>query len=239
MLRRGFVLHRRDYRNTSLLVELFSAEVGRLVVVAKGAKTGARGRSPAASLLQPFQPLWLDWSGRGEVKTLTSVEAAGAALTLDGERLYCGFYLNELLLRLIERDDPHDALFVFYQQAVADLVTGPVDAILRRFELRLLEELGYAPDLLRDAAGAPLDPERHYRFEPQSGLIAQPPGGAAACTAAADTTISGAALARFVDGAPLTGGDARAARNLMRAALAPHLGPKPLKSRALFQRRSR
>jgi len=239
MLRRGFVLHRRDYRNTSLLVELFSAEVGRLVVVAKGAKAGVRGSSPLGSLLQPFQPLWLDWNGRGEVKTLIKAEAAGAAVTLSGERLYCGFYLNELLLRLIERDDPHEALFVFYQQAVADLANGPIEAVLRRFELRLLEELGYAPDLHRDAAGASLEPERHYRYEPQRGLIAHSPGAEAVRSPASEATISGAALARFVDGAPLTGGDARALRNLMRAALAPHLGPKPLKSRALFHQRSR
>lgn len=235
-LRRGFVLHRRDHRNTSLLIELFSAEAGRLVVIAKGAKAAARGRSPLASLLQPFQPLWLAWSGRGEVKTLTQAEAAGAALNLCGERLYCGFYLNELLLRLLERADPHEALFVFYQQALADLVAAPVEAVLRRFELHLLEELGYAPDLERDADGAALVPEGQYRYQPQYGLIAQP-AGLAEGEAALAPGITGAALARLRAGEALSGAEARAARHLMRAALAPHLGPKPLKSRALFRRR--
>ncbi|NBC49725.1 MAG: DNA repair protein RecO [Gammaproteobacteria bacterium] len=237
-LRRGFVLHRRDYRNTSLLLEVFSAEAGRLAIVAKGAKTAARGRSPAALLLQPFQPLWLGWSGRGEVKTLTAAEAAGPALALAGERLYCGLYLNELMLRLIERDDPHEALFVFYQQALGDLVAAPIEPVLRRFELRLLEELGYAPDLTRDAQGAPLARGRWYRFEPQSGLIAQPAGVADAAPDTPGVTVSGALLARLTAGAALTAADARAARDLMRAALAPHLGPQPLKSRALFRRRT-
>jgi DNA repair protein RecO (recombination protein O) len=247
-LRRGFVLHRRDYRNTSLLLELFSAEEGRLALVAKGAKSAPRGRSAQAALLQPFQPLWVAWSGRGEVKTLTRAEAAGAALALTRERLYCGFYLNELLLRLLGRDDPHEALFVFYQQALADLVGESIDAVLRRFELRLLEELGYAPDLTHDAAGSPIQNGRCYRYQPEAGLIALPEGvsehtqAAAASTSSqppAETVICAEALRDLAAGKPLAGAGARAARALMRAALAPHLGPRPLKSRELFRRHAR
>lgn len=283
-LKRGFVLHRRDYRNTSLLIEVFTADEGKLACVAKGAKSAPRGRSALAALLQPFQPLWLSWVGRGEVKTLTRAEAAAPSIALGAERLYCGFYLNELLLRLIGREDPHEALFVFYQQALADLATEPLDAVLRRFELRLLEELGYALDLRLDRQGKPIDPVRDYRYASERGLdlvpgispsptqpvaparvaarmsetwiadgavyesagserfaVETPPdatSAAAAPTAATEVMISGGTLQRLAAGAPLQRSDLAPARALMRAALAPLLGPKPLRSRELFRRPS-
>ncbi len=258
-LKRGFVLHRRDYRNSSLLLEVFSAETGRLACLAKGAKAAPKGRGALASLLQPFQPLWLHWVGRGEVKTLTRAEAAGAAIALSGERLYCGFYLNELLMRLLARDDPQEPLFVFYQQALVDLATEAVDAVLRRFELRLLEELGYAFDPRRDRHGTPIDPRRCYGYSPNEGLEPMPdvdlaplldprldprlaPTPEAAVAAdpnlAPVALVSGATLQRLAAGAALSPRETRAARDLMRAALAPHLGPKPLRSRELFRRRS-
>ncbi|WP_462320702.1 DNA repair protein RecO [Halochromatium sp.] len=269
-LKRGFVLHRRDYRNTSLLLELFVAEDGRLPCIAKGAKSAARGRSALAALLQPFQPLWLSWVGRGEVKTLTRAEAAGPSIALSAERLYCGFYLNELLLRLVDREDPQEALFVFYQQALADLATESVDQVLRRFELRLLEELGYALDLRLDRQGKPIDRGRYYRYVPSEGLDPVPETGAsqkqatalaeqacleggvsepsavgaragapssAAVAADQEVLISGVTLERLATGAVLQRTDTQSARALMRAALAPHLGPKPLRSRELFRRR--
>ncbi|MBK1617465.1 DNA repair protein RecO [Lamprobacter modestohalophilus] len=293
-LKRGFVLHRRDYRNTSLLIELFTADEGRLVCVAKGAKSAPRGRSALAALLQPFQPLWLGWVGRGEVKTLTRAEAAAPSIALVAERLYCGFYLNELLIRLLDREDPHEALFVFYQQALADLASEPLDAVLRRFELRLLEELGYALDLRSDRQGKPIEPVHDYRYTSDQGLnpvpglgvsfndpvaalhtgarmretqiaddaVCEPAGAerfavetsadktspdetspdkispAIAQAAATEVMISGGTLQRLASGAPLQRGDLAPARALMRAALAPHLGPKPLRSRELFRRPS-
>ncbi|MBK5932146.1 DNA repair protein RecO [Halochromatium salexigens] len=245
-LKRGFVLHRRDYRNSSLLLEVFSAEHGRLACLAKGAKAAPKGRGALASLLQPFQPLWLHWVGRGEVKTLTRAEAAAPAIALSGERLYCGFYLNELLMRLLARDDPQEPLFVFYQQALADLATEPMDAVLRRFELRLLEELGYALDLRRDRHGAPIDPSRYYGYRPDVGLepLLDPrwesvpePVPVVASSLAPAALVSGATLQRLAAGSALSPRESRAARGLMRAALAPHLGPKPLRSRELFRRR--
>jgi DNA repair protein RecO (recombination protein O) len=237
-LRRGFILHRRDFRNSSLLLEVFGADDGRLAVVAKGAKTPARGRTAQASLLQPFQPLWLSWVGRGEVKTLTRAEPAGEALPLVGERLFCGLYLNELLMRLLERDDPHAALFVFYQQALADLRDGAVETVLRRFELRLLEELGYAPDLTRDRGGSPIDLDGCYRYLSGEGLVRIASDRAHPADAAAQgPLIGGRSLKLLVDGAPLSGTEARETRALLRAALAPYIGTKPLKSRELFRRR--
>ncbi|MEJ2325871.1 MAG: DNA repair protein RecO, partial [Chromatiaceae bacterium] len=146
---RCFVLHRRDFGNTSLLIEVFSAEEGRLPVLAKGAK---RGRRSTAADLQPFRPLWLGWVGRGEVKTLIRTEPAGCPIGLPGTALFCGFYLNELLMRLVGRHDPHEGLFAFYHAALTELAQGAhLDSALRRFELRLLREVGYAIILDRDA----------------------------------------------------------------------------------------
>jgi DNA repair protein RecO (recombination protein O) len=225
-LEQAFVLHRRDYANTSLLIEVFSGPHGRFPTIAKGAK---RGRSPSAVLLQPFTPLWLSWSGRGEVRTLARVEAAGGALTLPGKALFCGFYLNELLMRLLGRNDPHEDLFAFYHAALTRLTQGTdLDGPLRQFELRLLQDAGYALDLEREwDTGRPVVAGRRYVYEPELGMRA----------AGTDDgpTVCGDALLALTAGESLTGAPAREARGLMRAALAPYLGARPLKSRELFQ----
>jgi DNA repair protein RecO (recombination protein O) len=226
-LQQAFVLHRRDYANTSLLLELFSGPHGRFPAIAKGAK---RGRSPNAVLLQPFTPLWLSWSGRGEVRTLARVEAAGAALTLTGKALFCGFYLNELLMRLLGRNDPHEDLFAFYHAALAQLAQGTdLDGPLRQFELRLLQDTGYALDLEREwDTGQAIVPGRRYVYDQERGMRAAggPDDGPQVC---------GEALLALAAGELLAGSLAREARGLMRAALAPYLGPRPLRSRELFR----
>lgn len=224
----AFVLHGRDYSNTSRLVEVFSAEHGRLPLIAKGAK---RGREPLAPLLQPFQPLFLSWGGRGEVRTLYRAEAAGQPFGLAGQALYCGFYLNELMMRLLVRDDPHRDLFAFYNATLDELARcSALDPVLRRFELRLLDEIGYTVILDREAGSeAPVTPDRRYHYQPEHGL----------CVAAARTsgsTASGATLLRLAAGEPLVGDQVTEARSLMRGILAPHLGTRPLKSRELFRR---
>ncbi|MEA3277090.1 MAG: DNA repair protein RecO, partial [Pseudomonadota bacterium] len=139
-LQRCFILHRRDFGNSSLIVEVFSGVHGRLAAVAKGAK---RGRGVTARILQAFRPLWLSWSGNGEVKTLVRSEPAGREIQLREKALFCGFYLNELLVRLLGRGDPHEDLFAFYHAALTELGEGVDPAsVLRRFELRLLQEIG-------------------------------------------------------------------------------------------------
>ena len=141
-LQPAWVLHSRPYRDSSALLEILSAEYGRMGLIGRGTRRRSRGGSESA-LLQPFAPLLLSFSGRGELRTLTGVEAAGAALTLRGERLFSGMYINELLVRLLHRDDPHPRLFALYGQALEALSEhDPVDGILRRFELVLLDELG-------------------------------------------------------------------------------------------------
>jgi len=227
-LLRALVLHRRDYGNTSLLLELFAAGLGRVPAIAKGAR---RGRTPRSALLQPFQPLWVGLVGRGEVLTLTGCEAAGRPFTLGGRALPCGFYLNEVLLRLLGRQDPQDAAFAFYHEALGHLAAGAdLDSVLRRFEVRLLEVLGYAPslDLVVDG-GAPVQPDRHYLVEPGRGTRAAPDDGSG-------ERVSGATLLALARGDVLGAGQVREARVLLRRLLAPHLGPRPLKSRELFRR---
>lgn len=214
---RCWVLHRRPYRNSSLLVDLLGAPTGRLAVVARGGQ-----RDP---LLQPFRPLLANWSGRGELRSLRSVEAAGVAVALHGEALYCGLYLNELLVRLLHRDDPHPDLVLAYETALELLAVAdnPVDVVLRHFEMRLLDAMGYALILQHDIQDQPLQGGLHYRLLPEQGLAVDASG-----------PYPGVILNDIAAGH--WHADARRfARDLMREALAPHLGDRPLVSRSLFR----
>ena len=168
----GFVLHSYPYRETSLIIEAFTRRHGRTALVAKGAR---RPRSALRGVLLSFQPLGLSWSGNGEMRTLTGAEWQGAASLLRGAGLMCGFYLNELLLRLLPREDPHEALYDDYRDGLARLAQAslPTATVLRMFERRLLAAAGYALQLDRDAAdGAPIRPERSYLYEPERGPVA-------------------------------------------------------------------
>lgn len=164
----GYVLHTYPYMETSLIVEAFTRGFGRMALLARGAR---RARSAMRGLLLSFHPLRLSWSGSAELANLRSAEWSGALPPLGGRALMCGFYVNELLLRLLPREDPHEALFDAYGNALLSLAgsKSPAQA-LRRFEKRLLVELGYAPLLEREAAsGAPIDPARRYAYEPDLG----------------------------------------------------------------------
>lgn len=163
----GFVLHTYPYAETSLIVDVFTRAYGRVVLVAKGAR---RPRSSMRGLLAAFQLVSFSWSGRGEVKTLVRAEWLGGHPALQGEALLCGFYLNELLLRLIARADPHEALFDHYSRAIERLAEGaPPGPCLRWFEKRLLIELGYAMRLRSTSSGEVIDPEALYTYEPEAG----------------------------------------------------------------------
>src|SRR5262245_10277753 len=150
----AYVLHSYPFRETSLIVETFTRDQGRVALVARGAR---RPKSALRGVLLAFQPLHISWAGKSELRTLISAERHGTYLPLRGESLMCGFYLNELLLRLLPRDDPHEALFAAYRDALKALASaGEQAAVLRRFELNLLSGLGYAVTLDRDAnSGAP------------------------------------------------------------------------------------
>jgi DNA repair protein RecO (recombination protein O) len=222
----ALLLHTRPFRDSSLLVELFIPDVGRLGAVVRG--VGGQRRSGAArrALLQPFQPLWVSWSGRGELKTVQLLEARAAPLPLRGRALFSGLYLNELLCRLLQREDPHPDLFTDYEGALAQLVAGePLDLVLRRFELHLLETLGYGIDLTVDAAGAAVVATAFYGFDGEAGLRRRP--------ADSPQALRGADLLDFAAGR-FTAASRRALKQLCRLALRPHLGERPLKSRQLF-----
>ncbi len=176
----AFVLHAYPFRETSLIVESFARNFGRVPLVAKGAR---RPKSAVRGMLLAFQPLLLSWSGKRELRTLVRAEWQGGQAPLTGLALVCGFYLNELLLRLLPRDDPHEQLFDFYRETLARLADrGPPAPVLRRFELGLLQELGYAVPLARDAdTGLPLEATECYCYLPERGPVAVgtvPPGSA-------------------------------------------------------------
>ncbi len=231
-LARGYVLRQRPWRNTSMLIEAFTADAGRIGLVARGVRQrGSRTRP----LLEPFQPLLLSWSGRGELYTLTSVEAEAWRAPPAGRALIAGFYCSELILRLLGRDDPNPEAFDAYDAALSALAEGgATEPVLRRFELGLLETLGFAPPLILDAdEGEPIaDDAREYIYIPEAGPR-RAQGGASAGEAVLRVPGSHLhALARddLADPAVL-----QSARNILRACLAPHLGPKPLKSRELYR----
>src|SRR5207237_114670 len=161
----GYVLHTYPYKETSLIVEAFTRRHGRVALLGRGA---GRPRAAMRGVLLAFHPLRLGWSGSADLATLISAEWGGGLQALAGRALMCGFYLNELILRLLPREDPHEALFDAYGEALARLSGGePFPAVLRSFEKRLLAELGYAPLFDREAqGGAPIEPTGSYVDEP-------------------------------------------------------------------------
>ncbi len=218
----AFVLHAQAYRETSLLLEVFTVEHGRVGLIARGVR-GARGQ-PLRALLQPLQPLQLGWSGRGDLPHLGVTEAAGAALTPQGDALLAAFYLNELLVRLLPRNEPQPSLFWRYAECLGTLQSG-VDYVweLRRFERDLLAELGYALVLEIEADGTtPVEADAHYRYDPEQGALR--------LSTHRGSVVSGAALLdlshdRLPDAACL-----RELRTLMRSILLHHLAGRELRS---------
>ena len=172
----GYVLHTYPYRETSLIVEAFSLDHGRVGLVARGAR---RPTSQLRGQLMAFRPLFLDWSGGGEMKTLIRAEWQGRLPLLGGQALLCGYYLNELLMRLLARDDPHPVLFDVYAATVRLLASGEPEALqwaLRGFELLLLRELGFLPSLdVQTLSLQPLKSEDRYALVPEAGLQWVPP----------------------------------------------------------------
>ena len=169
----AYVLHAQPWRETSLLLETFTEEHGRVVMVARGAR---RPRSALRGVLLAFHPLTLGWIGKTELRTLTKAEWLGGRGFLRGDSLLCGYYLNELLIRLLPREDAHEHLFARYGAALAALVevqSAGADAnpapVLRSFEKALLAELGYALTLDGDARGAAIEPAAVYCYYPEQG----------------------------------------------------------------------
>lgn len=162
------VLHTTPYRETSLVVQAFTRHHGRIPLIAKGAK---RAHSQLRQVLTSLQPLLIGWSGRGEVKTLTAAHWVGGQPMLKDAALLCGFYMNELVLKLTAREDPHEGLFDAYAGGLRELAAGAErEIVLRRFEFALLREVGLGHDLTTCADGSPVAPDGRYVCIPEFGV---------------------------------------------------------------------
>lgn len=222
----GFVLHSYPYKETSLIVEVFARDHGRVPLIAKGAK---RPHSKLRGVLQTFQPLQLAWSGKSEVRTLVSAEWVGGLLPLERSALLCGFYLNELLVKLLARDDPHPALFDAYVTALNQLAHDePPAIVLRQFELALLKETGVAGSLVESSqGGGRVEPDLYYVFEPDRG----PREAMASDTA---PVVSGKTLIDMEAGDYRDPATQQQSKFLMRYLLAHHLGNMTLNTRQIL-----
>jgi len=228
----AFVLHTRPYRETSALVDFFSRHYGRFRAVARG----ARGTKKNIHVLAPYTPLLITWSGKSDLKTVKTVESSGPPILLQGDRLYCGFYLNELLLRLLAEHDPHAKLFDSYLNTLMHLANNgaPLESSLRTFEFNLLEDIGYAIVLDSDAeTGDSVVPDGWYWFDPSMGFILKQ-GTKSQANAA--NWFQGAELLAIHAGQFHKKNIASAAKRMVRLAFRLQIGDSPLRSRALFIR---
>jgi len=229
--RPAFVLHSYPWKETSLVVELFTRSHGRIPAVAKGAR---RPHSPLRGLLMAFQPVLATWSGKGDLRVLHSAEWRGGVPQLTGVALLCGFYVNELLVKVLAREDPHERLFDTYAAAIRDLAGDAAPAaVLRRFEKQLLTELGYALELTMDAdSRAPLAAERRYRYAPELGPVESRAGPVPSDET---ETVRGSTLldmARDDYSDPVTAAESK---RLMRALIHHHFGRLELHTRQLVK----
>ena len=220
----AYILHQYAYRDTGRILEVFTAEHGRLTLFACGA---AGPKSALKGILRPFQRLLVSWSGKTEACALVTAEIDGVPTSLSKERLMSGFYLNELLLKLTERWDPHPDIFLSYAACVAALGAGDGEgAALRRFEKRLLNDLGYGLQLTTTDEGLPVEPEGYYRMAVQrgpQGCVAETPG------AVYGRSLVDLEAERFADARSL-----RDAKRILRAAIDACLDGRSLKSREVM-----
>jgi DNA repair protein RecO (recombination protein O) len=229
----AFLLHRRDYRETSALADFFTLEHG----VVSGVVKGARGSSKSQRMpLQPFVCLSISWLGINDLKTIKSVEAVDNAPLLSGAQLFCGLYVNELLLRLLNRYDPYPYLFEAYQDTLKKLMNcskEQSDIVLRCFEKKVLSVLGYGLHFLQDSDGADVSDRAHYLFESERGFIRM----TAPITRDQQPFMYRGDILMAIDKDDYALQETRqAAKRLMRSALSYYLGGKPLHSRQLFQK---
>jgi DNA repair protein RecO (recombination protein O) len=224
----AYVLHRRRYRETSLILECLSADYGRVGVVARGA---IRPRKRGGDAIQAFHQYKMSWSGRAELHTLTGLEPVGGALNLVGERLFSGFYVNELVMRLTGRHDPNAGLFAIYEQTLTSLArpAAAIEPILRRFEKVLLETCGYGLELVKEVgSGAEIDPSRTYYYVVERGPMPTADGEHG-------ISVSGRTLLALAGSREFRAPQLHEAKQLMRFVLRHYIGDRPLASRALFR----
>lgn len=211
----AWVLHRYPYRETSVIAELLSRDYGRIGVVVRGARSPTRGRPELA----PFRPLSVSFRRRGELANLVAAEEAGASYSFSGAPFLAACYVNELVLRLLPRDDPAPEVYALYSETLVALGSRrePAPAV-RRFEGRLLRALGFMPPLDRCGEGRPLLDEAHYRYDPRRGAVPSDEG-------VRGTVLAAIAAERYEEPGALD-----IAREIYRKVIASHLGDRRLKS---------
>ncbi len=264
-LQPAYILHYRQWQESSFIVDAFTLTHGRIALVAKSARAS---KPRVRALYQPFRPLLLSWVGGSDLRTLTGIEESGQPITLEDASLACGYYFNELILRLLGKDQPQPEIFAHYALALSEL-TAPdarIEIVLRTFELQLLDTLGVLPDLAQSTAdGSTVDAARQYRYHPANAVAvvtaqsSDEPGSqryagiqkekvrmgesdtrnpgvqADGITADKGVLVSGSTLLAL-SRLDLQEASVRAeAKVLMRHILRVHLGEKPLQSRELFE----
>jgi len=233
-LEAAYVLHRRPYRDTSLIAELLTEDNGRVGVVARGAK---RPRSRVACVGQLFQPLAVSWGGRGDMGTLNHADASGPPWLLQGQVLFSGLYVNELLVRLLPRHAPCPEIFALYAETLNGLSIAPDDDTavqqqLRRFELQLMQRMGYGLDLEHASDGRiRIDEHGSYLYRHDLGLIPCERG----IEANQGVLVSGRTLVGLRTGQLVRRQELNEAKRLMRFILSVYIVPRPLNSRQVFR----
>lgn len=231
-LHRCWLLHARPYRDTSLLLDLFTQEEGRVGAIARGVRAVGKGKAISKrSLLQPFVPLQVSLAGRGELRTLGQTEALSAGIPLLGERLLSALYVNELLVRLLPSHEKESEVFEDYGRLLQALAgSAELEPLLRNFELQLLDVLGYGLQLTHDVVtGEVIHAEAWYQLQQDGGFIRQPASVSDTLTLYAGNDLL--ALVRRDFSSVET---RRSAKRLLRSALQQQLGSRELASRALF-----
>lgn len=166
----AWILHHRPFSNSSMILDIMTCEYGRISVIAKGSRSA---KSKFRGILRPFMPLNISWLTRANLGTLIEAEVQGAPISLNGDALISGYYANELLLKLLHKDDPHNEIFLLYSETIKKLsLTNQLAPLLRQFEIKLLKLIGYALNLneVSDTHKS-LDPLSYYEYRPDMGPI--------------------------------------------------------------------
>lgn len=226
---RGFILHSAPFRETSLLLELFTREYGRLGAIARGVRSARRNNNLSMSRLQPFNNLLLSLHGRRDLRHLVAADPEGTRYDLQGKSLYCGFYLNEILIRLLPKMDAYPDLFDYYQQAMELMaISNNVEPILRRFERFMMESIGYGFSWTKTAFDAEsICKEKIYRFVPNAGFLPVRAKDSSYC-------FIGEQILAIAEGNFDNAETLRVAKKIMRNTIQFHLGSRYLQSRKLF-----
>ncbi len=223
----AYVIHTRAYRDTSLIIEVFTPAHGRVSLLARGAKSGKVKKS---LILQPFRKLHVSWAGRGELPVLTAVEEEGKSLRLSGQSLACGYYVNELVYYLLPKHESAEQLFVQYWPVVQALTEEHLrDHALRQFEFTLLEQTGYTPLLSHEKHGdTEIQAQLHYRYQIPDGPVLEDIAGNTGIA------VSGSTLLELANRDYASLSNIKEARDLARGLIHYHLNGRELVSRTLF-----